>query len=90
MYIIKLRLYLLRVKLLLLSTPVYSGTSLKTLRIKDTIHLHDLSIKDKFCGPYRPWQYNFTSERGKPLYNSKIIAKIAAWSRSVRYLEVPR
>ena len=40
----------------------------------------DLSIKDKFCGP---WQYNFTSERGQPLYNSKIMPKIAGPKVSV-------
>ena len=36
----------------------------------------DLSIKDKFCDPYKTWEYNFTSERGQPLYNSKIMPKL--------------
>ena len=34
--------------------------------------------------PTGPWQYNFISEGGQPLYNDKI-----TWSQSVHYLEVP-
>ena len=33
--------------------------------------------------PTGPWQYNFTSERGQPLYSSKIMPKIAGPKVSV-------
>ena len=37
----------------------------------------DLSIKHKFCGPYDIMTIQSTSEGTQPLYNSKIIPKLA-------------
>ena len=52
----------------------------------------DLSIKDKFCEPYRIMtiQYNFTSERGQPLYmyNSEITPKVASPRVVTVYLRI--
>ena len=49
---------------------VYSGTSLKGLSELRTQY-KNLPIKDKFCSPNGTMLIHFTSERGKPLYNSK-------------------
>ena len=50
--------------------------------LKDTIHLTSL-LRTNVVVPIGPWQYNFTSERGQPLYNSKIMPKIAGPKVSV-------
>ena len=42
----------------------------------------DLSIKDKFCGPYRIMAIQFYPE-GQPLYNRKIMPKITGPKVSV-------
>ena len=62
------------------------GYTVKPL-LKDTPNkghnTFNLSIMDKFYVPIGPWQYNFTSERGQPLYNSKIRPKIVGPQVSV-------
>ena len=49
--------------------------SQRTLQIMDTVHLTSL-YNDKFRGPYRIMTIQFTSERGQPLYRSKVTPKL--------------
>ena len=55
---------------------------LKDTRNKGQIHLTTLQRTNSVV-PLVPWQYNFTSLRSKPLYNSKIVPKIFAAKTSI-------
>ena len=64
----------------------YTVCTVKPL-LKDTPNkghnIFNLSIMDKFYGPYGTIKYNFASEKGQPLYNSKIRPKIVGPQVSV-------